>query len=49
MLRVYESFLTMINMNYEDQDHENDDDEEKHDLEQNYVNDQSNKRELNTP
>ena len=46
---MFESFLAMINMKYDDQDQEDDDDVEKQDLEQHDVNDQSNRRQLNTP
>ena len=46
---TFELFLAIINMKYNDQDQEDDDDEEKQDLEQHDVNDQSNRRQLNTP
>ena len=46
---MFESFLAMINIKYDDQDQEDDDDEERRDSEQDDVNDQTNRRQLNTP
>ena len=46
---MFESFLTMINIKYDNQDQEDDDDEEREDSEQHDVNDEPNRRQLNTP
>ena len=47
---IFESFLSIINMKYDDQDQEDDDDdEEQQDSEHHDVTDQLNRRQLNTP
>ena len=46
---MFESFLAIINMKYDDQEKEDDDDEEQQDFERHDINDQANKRQLHSP